>query len=47
MVCDGVDLKRVTLCLSRQPRGRGSGEGEWGEAEASSRLRSYPRSRAQ
>lgn len=23
MVCDRVDLKWVTLCLSRQPKGRG------------------------
>lgn len=23
MVCDGVDLKWVTPCLSRQPKGRG------------------------
>ena len=44
MVCDGVDLKWVALCLSRQPKGGGSGEGEWGQAEAFSRLQSYPRS---
>ena len=27
MVCDGVDLKWVTLCLSRRPEGGGSGAG--------------------
>lgn len=27
MVCDGVDLNWVTLCLSRQPEGGDSAEG--------------------